>query len=235
MLHTLALSLALIVPAVLDSLPHRSDHFTQGLFWEKAKLWESTGLEGHSGLYKMDSKGHILDSLRLPYPHFGEGAVMAGGRISWLTWKSHVGFTVEPGSMRFSGQFPLPTEGWGITLWRDRLVVSNGSSELLLLSPGDHRVTGSVRVRAKGLAVENLNELEMVGDTLYANVWQSDSIAVIAMPSGEVSRWMDMSALARAVRKRSPRAEVLNGIAWDGAYLWVTGKFWPQVYKLRQR
>ena len=25
---------------------------------------------------------------------------------------------------------------------------------------------------------------------------------------------------------------VLNGIAYDGKYLWVTGKYWPQIYKI---
>lgn len=232
LLNALLLALSVTVPLVRDSLPHRADHFTQGLFWEGTTLWESTGLEGRSGLYKMDGKGRVLDSLRLDAPHFGEGIAKVGDEISWLTWRSGIVLSVNARNMAFSGRFALPTEGWGLTVWRGQLLMSNGSSELLQLSPGDRRVTGSVKVVANGQPVAALNELEAVGDTLFANIWQSDSIAVIALPQGNVARWIDCSALARRVRQKHPQAEVLNGIAWDGRYLWITGKLWPAFYKV---
>lgn len=233
MLLSLLFALSVSVPAVLDSLPHRTDHFTQGIFWENATLWETTGIEGRSGLYKMNRQGKVVDSLRLPGAHFGEGVAKVGDDLFWITWRSGVGYTVDSRKLAFKGTFPIPTEGWGLTVWRGQLLMSNGSAELLRLSPGDQRVTGSVRVKAQGRPVTDLNELEAVGDTLFANVWHCDSIAVIALSQGEVVRWIDLSALARRVRKTSPGAEVLNGIAWDGKHLWVTGKLWPRIFKLK--
>ena len=44
---------------------------------------------------------------------------------------------------------------------------------------------------------------------------------------------LDFSDKAKEVKKRSPSADVLNGIANDGKNLWVTGKNWPQIYKIK--
>lgn len=233
MLASLASALAVSVAMVADSLPHPATRFTQGLFFDGKELWESTGLEGRSWVYRMDARGHGLDSVQMPGMHFGEGIAKVGNRITWLTWRSGLAWTLSAQPLQMKGSFAIPTEGWGLTVWRGQLLMSNGSAELLVLSPDDHRVVNSIAVKADGRPLAMLNELEAVGDTLYANVWQSDSIAVIALPSGKVTRWIDCSALASKVRKRSPGAEVLNGIAFDGKHLWITGKLWPQMYRLR--
>ncbi|MFA6342467.1 MAG: glutaminyl-peptide cyclotransferase, partial [Fibrobacteraceae bacterium] len=79
----------------------------------------------------------------------------------------------------------------------------------------------------------NLNELEVVGNTLYANLWGSDSIAVIDLKNGKVTSWIDFSIQAKKVRAKNSKAEVLNGIAYDGKDFWITGKYWPVMYKIR--
>ena len=77
--------------------------------------------------------------------------------------------------------------------------------------------------------------LEAVGNTLYANVLGSDSIAVIDLPQGSVRAWIDLSPRAKALRKRFPKAEVLNGIAYDPDTdrTFVSGKKWPLLFELR--
>ena len=225
------MAVAVSVPIVVDSLPHSPTHYTQGLFWDSGLLWESTGLVGRSGLYRYNSQGQLQDSLRLGPPHFGEGLAKMGDRLAWLTWKSGVGFLYNASDFSPMGSFSIPTEGWGLTTWRGEWLMSNGSDELLRLSALDFRVVGVISVRAAGVPVRSLNELETVGDTLFANVWQRDSIAVIALPSGQVVRWIDFSKKAQQLRRKYPQAEVLNGIAWDGKSLWVTGKLWPWIYR----
>ena len=83
------------------------------------------------------------------------------------------------------------------------------------------------------MPVPQLNELEIVGNTLYANIWQTPLIAVIDLPSGKVIKYLDFAAKGREIYKRYPNIDVLNGIAYDGKYLWVTGKNWPQIYKIQ--
>ena len=110
--------------------------------------------------------------------------------------------------------------------------MSNGSDELLQIALGSFDVVGSIRVTDGGRPVKNLNELEVVGNTLYANIWQSPLIAVIDLPSGKVVKYLDFYAKGHEIYKKYRNIDVLNGIAYDGKYLWVTGKYWPQIYKI---
>jgi len=78
-----------------------------------------------------------------------------------------------------------------------------------------------------------LNELEMTSSYLLANIWYSDSVAVIQPRTGNVEAWLNLAAITKAVHSKAPKADVLNGLAWDGKLLWVTGKLWPRIYALK--
>lgn len=219
--------------SVLDSAEHSPEHFTQGLFFDGKVLYESTGLYGESHLYRYPAPGKpASDSTALEARYFGEGSVKFGSDIFWLTWKEGVAFVYDAKTLRRKGSFPIRTEGWGLTLYQNSLVMSDGSETLYFISPGEKNVFRTLSVHDGGTPVKFLNELEMADGILYANVWQSDSIAAIDPHSGKVLRWYDFSRLARKVRKRDARAEVLNGIAFDGKSFWITGKFWPVMYRV---
>ncbi|MDR0517695.1 MAG: glutaminyl-peptide cyclotransferase [Fibromonadaceae bacterium] len=216
----------------IDSIPHSQTHFTQGLFWDGDELWESTGLEGKSKIYRMNRKGNAFDSLAMPDFHFGEGIAKIGNKMLWLTWRSNMGFILSANPLKILGSFKIGGEGWGLGVWRGNWIMSDGSASLFQLSSKDMSYAGKINVNANGIPLPRLNELEAVGDTVYANVWGSDSIAAISLPSGDVVRWLDFSEKAKEVRKKHQNAEVLNGIAYDGKNLWLTGKNWPQIYKI---
>ena len=222
----------LVVPTILDSIPHESSHFTQGFFFDGKELIETTGQHGESGLYRRTLDGKILDSVRLAPRYFGEGSIAVGEDIFYLTWKSKKAFIYNRKPFKYKSEFNIPTEGWGLTYWRNTLLMSNGSDELLQIALGGFNVIGSIRVTDGGKPVKNLNELEVVGNTLYANIWQSGKIAVIDLPSGKVIKYLDLNWKVKEVYRRHPNIDVLNGIAYDGKYLWVTGKYWPQIYKI---
>ena len=80
--------------------------------------------------------------------------------------------------------------------------------------------------------VAKLNELECVGDAIYANIWQSDEILRIDAESGRVTAVIDASSLL--TRVESIRADVLNGIAYrpETETFLLTGKLWPQVFEV---
>lgn len=221
-----------VVPEILDSVPHDPSHFTQGLFFDGDDLIETTGMYGESGLYRRTLDGKVLDSARLAERFFGEGSVAVGKDIFYLTWKSKRAFVFNRLPFMFKGEFYIPTEGWGLTFWNNVLLMSNGSNELLKIALGAFNVIGSIKVTDGGRPVANLNELEVVGNTLYANVWQTDLIAVIDLPSGKVVRYLDFTKKVQELRKQNPNMDVLNGIAYDGKNLWITGKYWPQIYKI---
>lgn len=221
------------VPAILDSVPHESTHFTQGIFFDGKEIIETTGQYGQSGLYRRTLDGKILDSARIADRYFGEGSIAVGEDIFYLTWKAKKAFIYNRKPFRAKGEFRIPTEGWGLTYWRNALLMSNGSEELLQIALGSFNVVGVIRVTDEGRPVKNLNELEIVGNTLYANVWQTGLIAVIDLPSGRVKKYLDLTQKRKEIYRNHRNIDVLNGIAFDGKFLWVTGKYWPQIYKIQ--
>lgn len=223
------------IPAIIDSVAHDQSHFTQGLFFDGKDLIETTGMYGASGLYRLEFNGKSLkvqDSTRLDNRYFGEGSIAVGDDIFYLTWKEGKAFVYNRKPFRLKGEHSIPTEGWGLTFWRDVLLMSNGSHQLVQLSPRNFSVQGIINVMDGTSAITMLNELELVGNTLYANIWQTELIAVIDLPSGKVQKYLDFSRKVSELRRKYPRMDVLNGIAYDGKNLWVTGKYWPWIYKL---
>lgn len=232
--RALSLTSPRVVPEILDSVPHAKTHFTQGLFFDGKNLVETTGQYGQSGLYRYEVPGgKVLDSARLAERYFGEGSIALGNDLFYLTWKSKKAFIYNRNPFKAKGEFRIPTEGWGLTYWRDALLMSNGSEELLQIGLGSYNVVGVIRVTDDGKPVKMLNELEIVGNTLYANIWQTPFIAVIELPSGKIVKYLDFSQKAKDVARNFPNADVLNGIAYDGKFLWITGKYWPQIYKIQ--
>jgi glutaminyl-peptide cyclotransferase len=94
-------------------------------------------------------------------------------------------------------------------------------------------VTREIEVRADGVPLPRLNELEYVDGEIWANIWYDDRIARISPANGAVLGFVDLSTLYPQNARDSEA--VLNGIAYDAAAkrLFVTGKNWPQLYEIR--
>jgi glutaminyl-peptide cyclotransferase len=222
--------------SVVARFPHDTSAFTEGLVFRHGLLYEGTGLEGASRLRIVRlASGEVVRERRLTSTVFGEGVALWRDRIIQLTWKSERGYVWDRRTLAPRRQFTYRGEGWGLTNDGTRLVMSNGSDELRFLDPDTLRPTGMLRVRDGDQPVRGLNELEMVGRFLYANVWPSSRIAVINPRSGRVRGWLDLTDLPDSASRRG--ADVLNGIAWDAAKkrLLITGKFWPKIYQIDVR
>lgn len=219
---------------VVQEYPHDCGAFTQGLVYEAGSLYEGTGLRGRSSLRKTDlATGRVERIRKLADPYFGEGITVFDGKIIQLTWRSRVGFVYDQQTFELQGTFAYPTEGWGLTHDDRRLIMSDGSDLLYFLDPGTYQRLGRVRVRDGREPVGRLNELEFINGNVYANVWQTDRIAVIDPGSGRVRAWVDLNGLLKPADRRVP-VDVLNGIAFDPGTerLWVTGKLWPKLFEI---
>ena len=111
--------------------------------------------------------------------------------------------------------------------------MSDGTSTLYFLDTDTFKVTGHIQVYDKDKPVGNLNELECIDNQIYANVWPTDSIAIIDSDSGHVTGWIDLSGILPPQIDGMP-VDVLNGIAYDATNgrLFVTGKLWPWLYEI---
>jgi glutamine cyclotransferase len=222
--------------SVVKSYPHDRQAYTQGLEYVDGVLYESTGLNGRSGIRKVNlDTGEVLQVQPLDSTYFGEGITVWKNRIIQLTWQHGVGFVYDRQTFKQQGSFKYAGEGWGLTHDGKRIIMSDGSDSgtLRLLEPETLRQTGTITVRDGGRPVARLNELEVVKGEILANVWQSERIAIITPASGRVAGWVDLHGLLDP--RESAGVDVLNGIAYDakGDRLFVTGKLWPRIYEIK--
>ena len=219
---------------VVQSFPHDPRAFTQGLAIADGMLFEGTGLNGRSSLRRVElATGVVVQSSVLPGQFFGEGITVFGNRIIQLTWKSGFGFVYARDSFSLLRVFSYPAEGWGITHDGRQLIASDGTATLRFLDPDTFEVTRRLEVRDDKGPVPMLNELEYVDGDIYANVWQTDRIAIINGRTGRVKGWINLQGLLNK-EEYSGRVDVLNGIAYDSLQhkLYVTGKLWPRLFQI---
>jgi glutamine cyclotransferase len=126
-------------------------------------------------------------------------------------------------------------EGWGLCHDGERLVMSDGSDELTFRDPLTFEEVGSVAVTVAGRPLHRLNELECVGDAVWANVWKTDAIARIDPADGQVTGVLDLAGIIEPHPAAADSAAVLNGIAYDAVAdtFLITGKRWPELIEIR--
>ena len=219
---------------IVESYPHDTSSFTQGLFWYDGHLYEATGQYGQSRVARLDLKtGKALAETKLPSDQFGEGITRWGDQIIGVTWQGGVGNRWSIKDLKRVGTFRYEGEGWGVTMVGDSLVLSDGTSALRFLDPATMKEQKRVTVRFGGRPITMINELETIDGQIWANVWMTDFIVRIDPESGDVASVIDLSTL-KVDAGASGNDSVLNGIAWDAKKkrLFVTGKYWPKLYEI---
>jgi glutamine cyclotransferase len=220
---------------VVRSFPHDPKAFTQGLEYFDGYLYEGTGQKGQSAARKVElESGKVVQEEKLHPQYFGEGLTIAQGKIFQVTWKDRQGFIYDAKTMKFIRNFTYFGEGWGLTHDPLGIIMSDGTSTLRFLETTRFQEKRRLKVVDGGVAIGNLNELEMIRGEIWANVWQTDYIARISPKEGRVLGWINLKGLLGAPNAKMPPDAVLNGIAYDAQKnrIFVTGKLWPRVFEI---
>ena len=219
---------------VVAEYPHDVNSYTQGLFFHKGQMYETTGLRGKSTLRIVDVEtGKALKKMDFDKKYFIEGSVVFKDNLYILTWDSKLIFVYGADSLDYRATWKYPREGWGLTTDGKFLYASDGSSTIYVL---DEKLSLQRRISVKNQErpVRWLNELEYIDGKIWANVYTTDEIVIINPKDGNVEGIIDCSGLLPA-DLRSPETDVLNGIAYnpqtDKVYL--TGKNWARMYEVR--
>ena len=185
---------------------------------------------------KVDMKtGKVLKSVSIEgKKFFGEGITILHDTIYQLTWKEKAVFAYTLKDFKKVKEFPINTEGWGITTNGKELIVSDGSSNLSYYDPSSFRLLRTQAVTEGGSLAFNMNELEFIDGFIYANQWQAPYILKIDPGSGRIVAKADLQKVWDRVLAIDPVADVPNGIAYDAATkkIYVTGKRWPELYEI---
>ncbi len=217
--------------SIVNTYPHDDNAFTEGLVYSNGSLYESTGLNGESSLRRVDlTTGNVLQEILLPGEYFGEGITVINNTIIQLTWQSNIGFIYDKNTFATLGNFTYPTEGWGLTYDGRQLIMSDGTDKLYFLNPTTFQQTGQVAVHYGTTSIVKINELEYINGYVYANIWQTNRIAIINPVTGEVKAWINLAELPAPAPDGN---NVPNGIAYDqnNNRIFVTGKDWPNLYQ----
>jgi glutamine cyclotransferase len=220
---------------VLETLPHDAKAFTQGLEMAGSTLYESTGIAGQSSVRAGTPGKEPAVRVSMPAPLFGEGLTVLGRTLWQLTWQNGIAIERDASTLSELRRVPYRDDGWGVCHQpeRGRLVTSNGSSRLAFRDPKTLAKQGDVAVTAHGRPVTALNELECIGDIVYANVLFTDRIVRIDAATGAVTGEIDAAGLLPAEEKK--HGAVLNGIAavpGTDQFL-LTGKLWPALFRVK--
>ncbi len=222
---------------VLNVYPHDADDFTEGLVYHNGFLYESSGLYGNSSLRRVDlDTGQVLQIYNLSSEYFGEGITIVNNTIIQLTWQNNTGFVYDLASFRFLQNFSYPTEGWGLTNDGSQLIMSDGTANLYFLNPQTFQRTGEITVHDGATPIVNLNSLDYINGSIFANVWLTNRIAIINPGTGQVTAWIDLTGIENMTGCHCDVGnDVLNGIAYDAQSnrLFVTGKMWPNLFEIQ--
>lgn len=224
---------------IVNTFPHNTSVFTEGLVYSNGLLYESNGSgispNGFSTLLCENlTTSVVLQEYTLPSQYFGEGIAIVNNTLIQLTWQSHIGFIYDKTTFALLGNFSYPTQGWGLTFDGKNLIMSDGTSNLYFLNPSTFQRTGEVQVYNGATPVENINSLDYIDGYIYANIWLTNTIAIINPQTGQVKGLIDLTGLPASSASSINPNYVLNGIACDqqNSRLFVTGKDWASLYQI---
>ncbi len=221
---------------IISSYPHNPNSFTQGLEFHEGILYEGTGQEGSSAIYKTDYKsGKILKEYRLENQYFGEGITILNGKIYQLTYKNQTGFVYDLESFELLKTWKFkPKEGWGLTNDGKSLIMSDGTENIYFINPETFEEERVIQVCDNKSLIKNINELEYVNGEIWANIWTTERVVKIDSKSGKVIADISFKGISIIQGQATQQMDVFNGIAYDpkSGKTYVTGKLWPKLFEI---
>ncbi|MCD9856335.1 glutaminyl-peptide cyclotransferase [Epilithonimonas sp. JDS] len=219
---------------VVNQYPHSADNFTEGFEVHDNTVYESIGLEGKSKLMKYTlGTTKPLQEVAQPTNIFSEGITLFGNKIYQLTYKTKKGFIYDS-NMKLEKEFEYPNiigEGWGMTNDGKNLIVSDGTKNIYFLNPENpSEVVRYISVASDKEGYDQINELEYHNGFIYSNVWHKPIILKINPANGEVTGIIDLTNIVK--QSSGGGEDVLNGIAFKGDNMLVTGKNWSRIYEI---
>lgn len=221
---------------IVAEYPHDPNNFVEGFLIEGNAVYESDGLEKASQLIKYTLGSTTpAQTEKQPADIFSEGIAIAGDKIYQLTYQNKIGFVYDKNTLKKISEFPLPNEfgeGWGLTYDGKNLIADTGSNKLYFLDVNNpSKVVKTISVGGNKEIYNQINELEYHNGFIYANIWHQPYILKINPQTGETVGKFDFTKITGAYTQNNSE-HVLNGIAFKGDHMLVTGKNWSKIYEI---
>lgn len=224
---------------IIDSIDMPAGCFTQGFLIYQQSFYLSCGRYGQSSIRQVSMTGELLREVKLPRTIFAEGLAIIEQQIYVSSWKSGKVLIYRLNDFSLKRIQIINQQVWGFA--------NSNNTQHFIVSDGSHRIKHvqqlSLKSREALTVIDDtdkpimaLNELEAIGHSIWANIWKSQQIAVIATRWNKTLQPLATLNLSLLTDKHTIKGseEVLNGIAYDAHSdcLWVTGKNWSKAYAL---
>jgi glutamine cyclotransferase len=222
---------------IIKSYPHNTQFFTEGFEIHDNYLYESTGEEGTSSIYKIElQSGKVIKEYKLDNKYFGEGITILNEKLYQLTYKTQIGFIRDLNTFELIKTWNYKNkEGWGMTNDGKYLIMSDGTDFITYLDPETLTEINRIQVCNNKGVIKNINELEYINGEIWANLWFTDTIVRIDPKTGKILAEINLKGLLSSdISNQKTSADVLNGIAYDNKKnkIYVTGKYWSKIFEI---
>ena len=138
--------------SIIKSYPHDTSFFTEGLEFYNNTILESMGQYGQSRLVQFEPEtGKVLKEVKMDPKYFGEGITVLHDTIYQLTYKESLVHVYTAKDFKKVKELPYDNgEGWGMTNDGQRLIVTNGTSNLYFYEPGTFRLLSVLAITENG-------------------------------------------------------------------------------------
>ncbi len=226
---------------IINSYPHDTGSYTQGLEFHGGILYESTGKRGASTVRKVNFEtGEVLQQIAMDDSVFGEGITIMNDKLYQLTWQSDMGYVYNISNLEKIKNFTYgeSREGWGLCNDGEKIFKSDGTEKIWFLNPETLEEQGHIEIATNKSIFNNANELEYVKGKIYANVYQKESMMIIDATSGAIEGVINFGGLKSKIKKGTEWDEsnsVLNGVAYhpERETFFVTGKNWDKLFEVK--
>lgn len=228
---------------IVNTYPHDTRAFTQGLVIRDNVFYESVGEYGKSNLRKVEiATGKVLQQKSVSEDYFAEGMTILNDKIYQVTWQEFTGFVYDL-DFNLIREFRYQGEGWGLTNDGTNLIMSQGTHVIKFINPETFQTVRTIVVqREDGQPLMDINELEYVKGEIWANIWRAADPEVLGKPnhiaridpaSGKLLGWIDLGGISPEDTRSDEKT--LNGIAYDAATdrIFVTGKKWKKLFEIK--
>ena len=212
--------------------------FVQGLVrLNDTSIIQCCGLYGKSRIQSLNVQtGTVTLLFTFGNDIFIEGcAKVSASTLIALTWKERKLFVFDLPSTSLVKTVYYPYDGWGLasdgvsTFW-----ATNGSSSLITISK-EYTITSTCQVTRNDKPVKYLNALSYAKGQIYANIYMNVNppdypfyIIRIDPSTCKVNAIIPLFALY----KPQSAGSVMNGIIAEEDTLIVTGKQWPELFRI---
>jgi glutamine cyclotransferase len=203
---------------LIRKIPHSG--YSEGLDYYQGFLWNSQP----KAIVKIDPKDGSVLSRFTPATDYSESLTFFGGKIWNVSFSDNGIYSgkIEGERINFKRVGSTPEKAaWGFTNDGKRLILTGtyNSAVLYFMDPTTLKV-----IRRLTTTVKDLEDLAWDGKWIWASSFRSHrgEIFRIEPKTGTVTDFFSLSD--------PENCPLIDGIAFDGKGLWVTGKHCPSIY-----